>query len=159
MKFIRDQYPQARLERIYDASVDGWGAKDFHRCCDKKGWTITIVYTTKDFIFGGFTTAEWKSPPDDKYIFKRDSHSFLFSVNEGSKYHITSGDRNAIVCHSGFCAGFGGGKYKDLFIKSDSNKNTNSFCHSGEASFNLPIASGFFSDSITSSINGGSLSF
>jgi hypothetical protein len=43
MKFIRDQYPQARLERIYDAVEDGWSAKDFHRCCDKKGWTISIV--------------------------------------------------------------------------------------------------------------------
>ena len=43
MEFIRDQYPQARLERIYDASVDGWSANDFHRCCDNKGWTISIV--------------------------------------------------------------------------------------------------------------------
>jgi hypothetical protein len=59
IKFVRDQYPQARFQRIYDAAIDGWKAKDFHRCCDKKGWTLTIVETTKDFIFGGFTTAEW----------------------------------------------------------------------------------------------------
>jgi hypothetical protein len=43
MKFIRDQYPQARFERIYDASTHGWEAKDFHNCCDNKGWTLTIV--------------------------------------------------------------------------------------------------------------------
>jgi hypothetical protein len=62
IKFVRDLYPQARFNRIYDAATDGWGAKDFHRCCDKRGWTLTIVETTKDFIFGGFTTAEWESP-------------------------------------------------------------------------------------------------
>jgi hypothetical protein len=57
IKFVRDQYPQSKFQKIYDAATDGWDAKDFHRCCDKKGWTLTIVKTTKDFIFGGFTTA------------------------------------------------------------------------------------------------------
>jgi hypothetical protein len=88
MKFVRDQYPQARFKRIYDASTDGWDAKDFHRCCDKKGWTLTIVETTKGFIFGGFTTAEWESSG----IYHPDPHSFLVSVNEGSKYPITGED-------------------------------------------------------------------
>ena len=59
IQFVRDQYPQAKFDRIYDAATDGWKAEDFHRCCDKKGWTLTIVETTKDYIFGGFTTAEW----------------------------------------------------------------------------------------------------
>ena len=57
MKFVRDQFPQARFERIYDAKTHGWAAKNFHDCCDEKGWTLTIVKTTEDFIFGGFTTA------------------------------------------------------------------------------------------------------
>ena len=78
MKFVRDQYPQARFQRIFDAATDGWKKSDFHRCCDKKGWTLTIVETTKNFIFGGFTTAEWES---SGYITKPDPHSFLFSVN------------------------------------------------------------------------------
>ena len=62
MKFVRDQYPLARFERIYDAKTHGWTNKNFHECCDLKGWTLTIVWTTRDFIFGGFTTAEWESP-------------------------------------------------------------------------------------------------
>ena len=111
LKFVRDQYPQARFTRIYDASTDGWKAEDFHRCCDKKGWTLTVVETNKgpsyffgsNFIFGGFTTAEWESP----IISKPCPHSFLFSVNEGSKYPVTSGDRVAIRCGSGWCAVFG----------------------------------------------------
>jgi hypothetical protein len=94
IKFVRDQFSLARFEIIYDAPTDGWTAKDFHRCCDKKGWTLTIVETTKSFIFGGFTTAEWESPP--KSISKPSAHSFLFSVNEGSKNPVTSGDATAI---------------------------------------------------------------
>jgi hypothetical protein len=43
MKFIKELTPQVKLEKIYDASVDGWSAEDFHRCCDEKGYTITIV--------------------------------------------------------------------------------------------------------------------
>ena len=31
MKFVRDQYPKARFQRIYDAATDGWKANDFHR--------------------------------------------------------------------------------------------------------------------------------
>jgi hypothetical protein len=79
IKFVRDQYPMARFLRIYDASSNGWGAKEFHRKSDKKGWTLTIVETTNDFIFGGFTTAEWESPSPG--IYKPCPHSFLFSVN------------------------------------------------------------------------------
>jgi hypothetical protein len=34
IQFVRDRFPQARFERIYNAATDGWNAKDFHRCCD-----------------------------------------------------------------------------------------------------------------------------
>jgi hypothetical protein len=88
LKFFSDQYPQVRFNRIYDAETHGWKNKDFHKYCNNKGWTLTIVQTTSDFIFGGFTTAEWESSG----IYHPDPHSFLFSVNEGSKYPITGED-------------------------------------------------------------------
>jgi hypothetical protein len=156
MKFVRDQYPQARFKRIYDATTDGWGATDFHRCCDKgwnlfkKKWTLTIVETTKDFIFGGFTTAEWES----SYTSKPCAHSFLFSVNEGSKYPITSGDTEAIQCYSDWCPCFGAGG-NELAILSDSNNNTSSYCEANGASYKLPAAKG----SKEPSINGGEHNF
>jgi len=43
LKFVRDVFPQAKLSRIYNAEEDGWKAGDFHRHCDKKGWTLTII--------------------------------------------------------------------------------------------------------------------
>ena len=125
--FVIDQYPLARFQRIYDAAADGWSAVDFHRCCDNKGWTLNIVQTTKDFIFGGFTTAEWESPFPHS-IHKPCPNSFLFSVNEGRKHPIRRGDRKAISCHSWCCAQFGDGGW-ELVISRDSNKNTKSHCN------------------------------
>ena len=147
IKFVRDQYPRARFQRIYDAATDGWGAQDFHRRSDKKGWTLTIVETTKDFIFGGFTTAEWES----RWFFvhlKPCPHSFLFSVNEGSKYPMTRGGTDAIVCWSSYCAVFGNW---ELLISSDSNSNTGSWCRANFACYKLPAANG----SRYPSMNGG----
>ena len=155
MKFVRDQYPQARFERIYDANTHGWKAKNFHQYCDKRGWTLTIVQTTTDFIFGGFTTADWESPPTD--ICKLDPHSFLFSVNEESKYPITGADREAIGCYYDSCAVFGGDN--ELVIDGDSNYNTGSWCQASLDSFNLPPAKGKGSKEDSSTINGGKKNF
>jgi hypothetical protein len=77
---------------------------------------LTIVETVKDFIFGGFTTAEWESP--SSWIYKPCPHSFMFSVNEGRKYPITEGDKEAIGCWSGWGSLFAKG---ELMILSDSN--------------------------------------
>ena len=148
LKFVRDQFPQATFQRIYDATTDGWKSDDFHRCCDGKGWTLTVAETTNDFIFGGFTTAEWESG----WTSKACPHSFLFSVNEGSKYPITSGDGKAIECRSDGCAVFG---WLELGIQSDSNNNTDSYCNANRASFKLPAAK----VSEDPSINGGDHNF
>lgn len=103
MKFVRDYFPQATFKKIYDANTDGWDSDDFHRCCDNKGWTLTIVLTTTNFIFGGFTIAEFESTN----IRKPGRHSFLFSVNEGTTYPIADGDITAIRCNGAYCAVFG----------------------------------------------------
>jgi hypothetical protein len=60
--------------------------------------------TTENFIFGGFTTANWES---EIYTYSYDKAAFLFSVNEGRKYPITSADRIAIYNYYPFCAAFG----------------------------------------------------
>jgi hypothetical protein len=112
------------------------------------GWTLTIVETTKNFIFGGFTTAEWQS----SCINKDDPHSFLFSVNEGSKYPITSGGRDAIRCYGGLCALFGNW---ELGIESESNNNTESYCNANRDTFNLQAAKGSFNPPM----NGGEHNF
>jgi len=134
-KFVRDQFPKAKFQRIYDSATDGWGAIDFHRRCNKKGWTLTIVETTKNFIFGGFTTAEWVSSTFAKPC----SQSFLFSVNEGRKYPNTLGGRDAIRCDFDQCATFGYGG-NELEIDSESNDVGENFCNANGKTFKLPAA-------------------
>ncbi len=44
---------------LYRASRDGWTAANFHSCCDNKGPTVTVVKSTGNYIFGGFTEELW----------------------------------------------------------------------------------------------------
>ena len=56
-KFVRDSYPTATFERLYDNKADGNTIKNFYAKVSKKGPTITIIKTAKGRIFGGFTQA------------------------------------------------------------------------------------------------------
>ena len=46
---------------LYRGSVDGWKPKDFHKRCDNKGPTLTIIKTKGGTICGGFTMQNWES--------------------------------------------------------------------------------------------------
>ena len=48
------------LEIIYGVSWDGCKVSDFHAKCDYKGATITVIWGTGGFIFGGFVDKSWK---------------------------------------------------------------------------------------------------
>jgi hypothetical protein len=43
---------------LYRSSRDGWDACDFHRWCDSKGATITVVKCTEGNVFGGYTSSK-----------------------------------------------------------------------------------------------------
>ena len=45
-------------ELLYRASRDGWGAANFHSCCDNKGPTVTVI-KSRNYIFGGYTEENW----------------------------------------------------------------------------------------------------
>ena len=44
---------------LYRGSRDGFGVDNFHRLCDNKGNTLTVVKSTKDNVFGGFTDIDF----------------------------------------------------------------------------------------------------
>ena len=46
--------------RCWHANTDGWAATTFHRNCDGKGPTVTII-KVNDYIFGGYTDVSWNS--------------------------------------------------------------------------------------------------
>ncbi len=68
---------QQKWELIYKATWDGIRGQDFHRCCDNKGPTMTIIQSKNDnYLFGGYTEVSWTC--DGKY--KTDPAAFLFTL-------------------------------------------------------------------------------
>ena len=49
--------------RCWHAKTDGWAASTFHRQCDAKGPTVTII-KVNNYIFGGYTDVSWSSPSE-----------------------------------------------------------------------------------------------
>ena len=95
-------------------SINGSSSKDFHNYCDNKGPTLTLIKTTKDKIFGGFTPLNWHNKNEDKY--DKDNQTFIFSLNLMKKYDMINKDDYAIQCNNDYGPCFG-----DLDFKIDSN--------------------------------------
>eukprot|EP00331_Platyophrya_macrostoma_P008247 CAMPEP_0176421748 /NCGR_PEP_ID=MMETSP0127-20121128/9351_1 /TAXON_ID=938130 /ORGANISM="Platyophrya macrostoma, Strain WH" /LENGTH=605 /DNA_ID=CAMNT_0017802523 /DNA_START=84 /DNA_END=1901 /DNA_ORIENTATION=+ len=103
------------LQRIYQATQDGFDASNFHTKCDGKGATLTVLKSQAfGNIFGGYTTVPWGQSGN----FEKDPKSFLFSLDKGRKYPIISGD--CAVMHSAESGPVFGAGY-DLMICSNSN--------------------------------------
>jgi hypothetical protein len=68
---------------LYRASKDGDPAKIFKEKCKEKN-TLTIVQTTDNAIFGGFTRVPW----DDSDENKDDEEAFCFSVDNKKIYPL-----------------------------------------------------------------------
>lgn len=113
---------------LYRASRNGWGATDFHRMCDGKGATITVVKSSGGYMFGGYTDVAWSQSGGSC---KSSRTSFLFSLKCHAglgplKMDVKSGNEASAVYHnSNYGPTFGGGQ--DLcirFIPNQSNTNT-----------------------------------
>ena len=75
-------------------SVNGSSSDDFHNYCDNKGPTLTLVKTTQNKIFGGFSPLNWDNYAGDKY--DKDNQTFIFSLNLMKKYDMISRENSAI---------------------------------------------------------------
>ncbi len=85
-----------KTTQLYRGSVDGFTAEDFHRLCDKKGSTLTLLKPShkKDCI-GGFTTAQWDSP--NSWINVRDASAVVFNLTKTKAFKVETPDK-AITC-------------------------------------------------------------
>lgn len=108
---------------LYRATRDGFEAADFHSMCDGFENTLTVIRTTNDFIFGGFTEKAWQSTGG----FVTDPNAFIFSLvnNEGRplKVMCSKSGKNAINCSSEGGPLFG----YDIVIESGSNVKQSSY--------------------------------
>ena len=69
-------YSKQNFRLLYRGSRDGFNSLDFHANCDGIKNTLTIIKTTEDYIFGGYTGAAWDC--SGNYI--EDTSTFIFSL-------------------------------------------------------------------------------
>ena len=78
---LREWLPAiTRTLLLYRGSVDGMTAVDFHRCCDGKGATLTLIRSKCGHTFGGYSDVSWSSPTLPVGERQHSSTAFLFSV-------------------------------------------------------------------------------
>ena len=108
-------------------SINGSSSTDFHNYCDNKGPTLTIVQTTKNKIFGGFTPLNWDNSGGNKI--DKNNQTLIFSLDLLKKYDLINKEKGAIYCDKQYGPYFGG---RDFSLESNmkkgktfSNKGTN----------------------------------
>ena len=101
IKWIKEKVNknEIKFELIFKMKENGSDSEDFHKFCDKKGPTLTLVKTTKNKIFGGFTPLEWEK--NKSYLTDESEQTFIFSLNLMKKYDMISKDGYAIYSDEG----------------------------------------------------------
>lgn len=129
------------LELLYRASRDGYSSENFHKKCDNKSPTLTLIKSKKaEQVFGGYTKQPWNKSNMPAAC----KDTFVFSVTKKQKFEILD-DENAIFRSSVAGPVFGNG---DIFICSDCNKKAESYSNLGvgfEAQ-NMDDSAVFFAD-------------
>ena len=119
-----------QLRLIYRATRDGFDASNFHAKCDNQPNTLTLIKTTKECIFGGYTAVAW----DSISCHKADPTAFIFSLTNSSKnplkIPIKTNNARAIYCCSSHGPVFGS---YDICIQSNSNVSNGSYSELGNS--------------------------
>ena len=134
---------------IFQASTDGFSTYSFHSKCDGFLGTLTVVKSSNNYIFGGYTEADWSGY--NKYKF--DTNAFLFSLvnsyNTSVKMNIIK-TQYAIYASSNYGPTFGEGH--DLYVGSDGTQGYSNLGYS----YQLPsfLANGYYSQQAHSFLAG-----
>ncbi len=84
---------QIKTELLYRLSRDGISYETFHKYCDNKGPTLTLIEADEGFITGGYTLLDW----DSNSKWKNDKDTFIFSLTENKKF-IKQNISKSIYC-------------------------------------------------------------
>ena len=104
-----------KFDLIFTMSKNGNKCDDFHRYCDNKGPTLTLIKTTKNQIFGGFTPLNWNK--DKREAVKDPSNqTFIFSLDLFKKFDMIDKTKGAIFNNSDLGPEFG---CTDIGLKSN----------------------------------------
>ena len=92
------------LKKLYQATIDGDGAINFHSKCDNIPNTLVLIKSAGNRRFGGFTSAQWSSPSSGEW--KDDPNAFLFSLDK-KKIYTYKKDGKAILNNKDYGPIFG----------------------------------------------------
>ena len=86
-------------------SINGYSNKDFYKYCENIGPSLTLIKTTNNKIFGGFTPLNLKKNAGK--IHDDSNQTFIFSLNLMKKYDMLDKNQYAISCSSNYGPYFG----------------------------------------------------
>ena len=79
-----------KFKLLYRSSDHNFSTEKFHKLCDIQGPTITIIQSSHNTIFGGYTSVSWQS--DKLYNYVADHEAFLFVIHYDHKYRDKKSD-------------------------------------------------------------------
>ena len=123
-----------KLELLYRGSDNGYTAASFHKYCDGKPNTITLIHSEHGNVFGGFTKIAWSSITGwhtdiDAFVFVLRSRGKYddWDMSQPVVYDITNKWLMTAVYHEkDWCSCFGYCGYA-ICIHEDCDKNQDSF--------------------------------
>ena len=90
---------KCRFNLLYKATRDGSYPEDFHRKCDNKGPTITLIKTNDNRKFGGYISKD-RQYGNRVEVYVKDKNAFIFSIDKKKKYNIKDGNTDAFTYSS-----------------------------------------------------------
>jgi hypothetical protein len=123
---------QIKAELLYRLSRDGISYETFHKYCDNKGPTLTLIEADEGFITGGYTLLDW----DSNSKWKNDKDTFIFSLTENKKF-IKQNIYDSIYCLNSYGPwfdnfGFEGNNSRNKFMKECKFQYGNAFLNANE---------------------------
>jgi len=101
IKWIKEKTNKAKInfELIFTMNKNGSNSNDFHKYCDNKGPTLTLIKTKKNQIFGGFTPLNWNKGNCD-VIKDPSNQTFIFSLDLFKKFDMIDKEKVGIYHYS-----------------------------------------------------------
>ncbi|KAK8805323.1 hypothetical protein WA158_001980 [Blastocystis sp. Blastoise] len=142
---------EKKWKLLFRASEHNYDKDEFHKYCDNKGETVTIIkhigHDNQINVFGGYTDQSWESLEYPGW--KSYSKEFVFTlINEhgipATKYGYINSDKSFAICSDKvYAPNFG---YDcDIYLSNNCHSNNDSYCHAScYDEFNTPQKSSLF---------------
>ena len=79
---------------LYRKSENDDTYQTFHKLCDNKGITLTLIKSKEGFIVGGYTPLNW----GEDYGWIKDTDTFLFSLSQGKVFRKLKNSESIYSC-------------------------------------------------------------